>query len=321
MFAPREAIPAFRHTQRVISAPEEFSDVVTGARLVADFLHRNSMPTRIEQFQTSDWALDFQEAHINARVFATLPPGWASLGLMRSPASSSWHGIEARQGVLLCNPPGEPIDGCITPGFECLAVNVPPALWEQCRELAGVERSTFGGFAVLHLPPPLYARIERRLHTIRHHLRRNSVTPCHYPFAAREAAKFTLQMATVAWELSTTAAPPRDSSRNRARLARRAETWMRERLPETVRVPDLCLDLRVSRRELEYAFQAAFGISPQNFIHKLRLNAIRRALLRADPSHDTITRIACEHGVTHLGRFAADYHSLFGEKPGATLQR
>lgn len=104
----------------------------------------------MEQFQTPGWALDFHEEHVKARVIGPLPPGWASFGLMRSPVESSWYGCPARRGVLACTPPGEIIDGHISPGFQCLAVNFPPAVWERGRLLAGVERADFG-HGITHL--------------------------------------------------------------------------------------------------------------------------------------------------------------------------
>jgi len=66
---------------------------------------------------------------------------------------------------------------------------------------------------------------------------------------------------------------------NRTRLARRAECWMRENLAEDVRMPDLCTVLRVSRRELEYAFRTTYDQSPRDYLHTLRLHAVRRTLL------------------------------------------
>jgi AraC family ethanolamine operon transcriptional activator len=53
----------------------------------------------------------------------------------------------------------------------------------------------------------------------------------------------------------------------------------------------------------------------------LRLNAVRRALRRTDGSRESIMRIAHDHGATHLGRFAANYRRLFGEKPSETRRR
>jgi AraC-like DNA-binding protein len=300
-----------------LSDPEQFGIAVSGVSLTADFLAPQKVPTRVEQFQTPEWALDFHEAHVKARIYGPLPPGWVSLGLMRSPAASSWYGYAARPGMLVCNPPGVPIDGCITPGFACAAVNVPVAVWERCRALAGIERSAFGGFVAFHLPPPLYAYLERRLRATRHLLRTASTTPHLATFAAHEAADFATHIATTAWELSATATPSRDSLRNRTRLAHRAETWMRDHLAEPVRIPEVCLALRVSRRELEYAFRAAFDQSPRDHLQALRLNAIRR-VLRDRRSDDPVIRAAFDHGITHLGRFAAEYRTLFGERPSET---
>lgn len=297
------------------SDPEQFGIAVSGVNLTADFLAPQKVPTRVEQFQTPGWAFDFHEAHVKARVFGPLPPGWVSLGLMRSPAASSWRGIAAGRGMLVCNPPGEAIDGCITPGFSCMSVNVPVAVWEQCRKLAGIERPALGGFVAFDLPPPLYAHIERRLRATRQLLRTAAVSPPAAAFAAREAADFATHLVTTAWELSATAEPPRDSFRNRMRLARRAEAWMRAHLAAPVRIPDVCSALRVSRRELEYAFRTAFDQSPRDFLQALRLNAIRHALRRAETP---VIQVALDHGITHLSRFAAQYRGLFGENPSGT---
>ena len=129
-----------------------------------------------------------------------------------------------------------------------------------------------------------------------------------------------MSLATVACELAVKTTPPRDPLRNRTRLARRAEAWMREHLADPVRLPEVCLALRVSRRELEYAFRTTFDQSPRNFLHTLRLNATRRALLRSG-GRTPILEIALDYGITHPGRFAADYRALFGERPSETLRR
>jgi AraC family transcriptional regulator, ethanolamine operon transcriptional activator len=311
------ATPAFRHLIHRLSDPAQFGVAVSGASLNADFLAPQKLPARIEQFQAPGWALDFQEAHVKARILGPLPPGWVSLGLIRGPAPSSWYGLDGGSGMLLCNPPGEPIDGCITPGFECLTVNVPVAAWEKCRAISGVEPSVFAGFKALQMPPPHYARMELKLRALRRLLRRALSEPNLFDLGARAAADFATDVATTAWELGATAVPPRDSLRNRTRLARRAEEWMRANIAESVRIPDVCLALRVSRRELEYSFRTAFDQSPRDFLQTLRLNAIRRALRRSG----SVSRAAFDHGITHPSRFAADYRALFGEMPSETHHR
>lgn len=61
------------------------------------------------------------------------------------------------------------------------------------------------------------------------------------------------------------------------------------------------------------------GVLPLAYIKAKRLNAARRALIVADPREDTVTQIAAEHGITHLGRFSRDYQYFFGERPSKTL--
>ncbi|WP_138084868.1 helix-turn-helix domain-containing protein [Phragmitibacter flavus] len=294
--------------------PDEFGIAVSGASLVADFFSRQAEPTYVEQFQGLGCALDFQEAHVRARISASLPPGWAAIGLMRSPASSSWYGMEGGEGMLACTPPGEVIDGRITPGFQCLAVSVSPVLWDRCRLLAGVEREHFGAGTATRIPPPIFEKIERQLCRLRGLLRQDA-SAVH---AVEEAVAFITQVMTMTWELHSSVRVPRESLRNRVRLARRAEAWMRDHLSEPIGVPDICLALRVSRRELEYAFCHTFDQSPRSFLQALRLNAIRRALRRSDGPTGNVSHVVLDHGITHLGRFAAQYRALFGENPSET---
>jgi hypothetical protein len=50
------------------------------------------------------------------------------------------------------------------------------------------------------------------------------------------------------------------------------------------------------------------------------MEAVRHALAAARPGEATVTRIATDHGFFELGRFAAVYSSLFGERPSETLR-
>jgi AraC-like DNA-binding protein len=104
----------------------------------------------------------------------------------------------------------------------------------------------------------------------------------------------------------------------RLRQAYSARDFIIANLHDPISMTDLCFAIGVSRRQLEYAFQDAFAVTPRQFIHLRRLNEIRRALLRSQPSR-TVTDIALDHGVSHLGRFAISYRALFGESPRQTL--
>lgn len=316
MIAPPPAgPPAFRHARRVLRDPSEFGDVVSGVNLTVDFLRPAARPTRIEQFQSPQWALDFGVADLNALVRGALPAGWASLCLVRG-GDSRWQGIGGQAGALLCTPPGDELDGQITPGFTWTTFALPPEEWARCQTFAGAEPGALRRFAGGPLPAETFQRINRELEETHLLLRAALADPCLGPFAARAAAQVTGAVACLAWETADAPPPTRQSPRNRARLARRADAWMREHLRESIHVPDVCLALRISRRELEYAFRATFDTSPQEHLRNLRLNAVHRALRDARHADASVLDIALAHGVTHPGRFAAAYRALFGESPG-----
>jgi AraC-like DNA-binding protein len=63
------------------------------------------------------------------------------------------------------------------------------------------------------------------------------------------------------------------------------------------------------------------GSSPMGYFKKRRLTGARLALLRGDPETDLVKCAALGAGLTHMGRFSAEYHQLFGELPTATLNQ
>ena len=116
---------------------------------------------------------------------------------------------------------------------------------------------------------------------------------------------------------------PRQTPSSRALriIVERARTLMHEHIDEPISVADLCIQLRVSRRTLQYSFQDVLGMNPVKFLRALRLNGVRRALKQADPQHDTVADIAAHWGFWHLSHFAADYREMFAELPSDTLRR
>jgi AraC-like DNA-binding protein len=312
------AVPALplHYSNRTITEPDGFGDAVSGAHLIVDFQRRQERPSHVEQFQTTHWGLDFGIAQARTRVHGVLVGGWASLCIMRGHAPAQWNSQAGERGSLACLPPGEELDGRTEPGFTWLTVAVPPEVWTQCRALAGAgEERDVERFAAHRLPAPLFAQMERSLLTAHRLLRERIAAPaCEQPDLA-DITAFTRDCFTTACELAIRRPPPRDSLRNRARLARRADAWMRDHLSESLRMPKICLALRVSRRELEYAFRTVFDQSPRDYLQMLRLNAIRRALRH---SSDPVIRVAYDHGITHLSRFAAHYRAIFGESPSET---
>jgi AraC-like DNA-binding protein len=76
----------------------------------------------------------------------------------------------------------------------------------------------------------------------------------------------------------------------------------------------------VSGRTLRLACREQLGASPFQYVMLRRMQAVRRALQKADPAIARVTDIASDHGFFELGRFAVNYRRVFGETPSATLK-
>jgi AraC-like DNA-binding protein len=76
----------------------------------------------------------------------------------------------------------------------------------------------------------------------------------------------------------------------------------------------------MSVRTLHASFQQTFGESPMSYLRRLRLDHVRRELLRSDPALVRVTEVAMRWGFFHQSRFAQQYRDRFGELPSATLR-
>lgn len=83
----------------------------------------------------------------------------------------------------------------------------------------------------------------------------------------------------------------------------------------------LALDLGISLRSVEIAFNKCTGITPGAYLRRARLNRVRNDLIVHGPCDASVTDLALRHGFTELGRFAGEYRRLFGESPSHTLKQ
>ena len=82
---------------------------------------------------------------------------------------------------------------------------------------------------------------------------------------------------------------------------------------------EICAAVGVNERTLRACCEEHLGMGPIRYPWIRRMHLTRRALLRADPSKVTVTRIATDHGFWELGRFSVSYQALFGKSPSASL--
>ena len=88
-------------------------------------------------------------------------------------------------------------------------------------------------------------------------------------------------------------------------------------------VPELCEQLHVSRRTLQYCFQEVTGLAPAAYLRAIRLNGARRdlsATARVAGQAPSVQDVACAWGFWHFSQFSADYRRLFGVRPTDTVK-
>ena len=112
----------------------------------------------------------------------------------------------------------------------------------------------------------------------------------------------------------------RDQSTHRA--VRAARAYIDANLRNPVTLADLASAAGVSVRTLQTAFQSDLGTSPMTYLRHQRLDRARAALADASTSaRPSVGEVANDWGFNHLGRFAVEYRSRFGESPSETLRR
>lgn len=98
----------------------------------------------------------------------------------------------------------------------------------------------------------------------------------------------------------------------------RFERALEELEPESLDVVALCRATQTSRRSLEAVVRGRTGRSPWDYLRRRRLLRARERLSAPDAA-TSVTRVASDLGIWHLGRFSREYAAAFGELPSATL--
>ncbi len=141
--------------------------------------------------------------------------------------------------------------------------------------------------------------------------------------SARNNPRVATQLERLLLELLASGHATMATDLGRSRLSphfvKRAEQFIDANCTEPLRLADIALAVGVPERTLRDGFQKFRGISPMQYLRQIRLERARDALRHAPPDA-RIAEIALDCGFLHLGRFAVDYRTRFGESPSETLK-
>jgi AraC family ethanolamine operon transcriptional activator len=116
---------------------------------------------------------------------------------------------------------------------------------------------------------------------------------------------------------------PRHCLNRRQKVVAQARSLVMACPDHALTVPELCEQLHVSRRTLQYCFEDVLGHSPIVYLRAVRLNGARRQLRDAARQQQGlgVQDVAARWGFWHMSQFALDYRKLFAESPSDTLRR
>jgi len=189
--------------------------------------------------------------------------------------------------------------------------------------LSGVGRDAVQlGEGGIEMAPALLAQTRQRLATI---FKKHSDAARQAALISNTAKMLTADISSAVTELylharQTTASKVRVRPRYGI-IVRKAEERFASAQGDAVSLADLCAAAGVSQGTLYNAFLTMCDCTPMEYFKKRRLTEARIALLGASAKHGAIKRAALGAGLTHLGRFSAEYRDLFNESPKTTLSR
>lgn len=261
-------------------------------------------------------AFSFGHFDKSGRIRGYMAPDTITFGTFLSQAGPSYHwGVEAKPGDIAIFSVGCEKDIYLKGGVSYAAVTIPAAYLVKLAHI--VKPKTI---ARMHSP-----LLWRTMPVMRRFTVASLRTAIATSIKLASKPQLDFKPDLFALTLLAPLIAPLDCEENgeRSQLAAvdlrfvlQAEDILRSNDMSALSMPELCLDLGVSRRTLERAFRRTLDMSPSRYLMLFRLCRAREDLVKGE---ETISNIAMKHGFYELGRFSRRYKQLFDELPSETL--
>lgn len=304
------------------------TDANAGVELLdLDAVQLQSMPLQVRRVvvRLGSTAVVFHSANLRVRTRTSVQKGLLAYVTFGPQASGTSNGLPVRPGMMLAVEPETKNSFVTNSGWESITLLVPP---EDIRAHL-VARQRENEFRVPKGVQVLQVDTERVRALFDWGKRLVDAAlqqPSLFDENSRErlAAHHELLEMLLATLRVADDFESKRSDRTRqaqAQIVKVAEECALASMGERLYVTDLCRAAGVSERTLEYAFKEIAGLTPMNYLIRLRLHRVRQALLAAAPESTTVSIEALNWGFWHFGEFSRVYKDCFGESPSTTLRR
>jgi AraC-like DNA-binding protein len=159
----------------------------------------------------------------------------------------------------------------------------------------------------------------RMLRLLRQELRDRSAL-VHHPLMAEQLSRSVLSGLLLTSEHQYSGELARSDPPSRPRTVKRTIDAMEADPGRPFTIADLAAIAGVGPRALQDGFQRYVGLSPMAYLRRLRLARVHEELREPASPDQTVASVAHRWGFMHLGRFASDYRSCYGQSPSETLR-
>jgi AraC family ethanolamine operon transcriptional activator len=296
---------------------DELNHAINGSNLEFVQLKSGTIDIALDQISLGDLSIDLGKVNVPLRVMGDLDPRRFSIGVFPDGAHATWNGNPVDASKLLLFPPGKELNGYLSASYGWTSLVIPPEWINAIEETTSSTNLVQARSCMaININPEKLANVRQAI--------ANIVRPADIPLDVLAADWLVTDVRNVLGAALSSIDAPRTKVMSQVSghfiVAKRAESYMRERIIEPISVDDLCVAMNVSRRYLEYAFATAYGTSPSRYLRLLRLHQVRRHL-KASGGRTTVTNEAFRMGFNHMSLFTTQYKNAFGECPSATLAR
>jgi AraC family ethanolamine operon transcriptional activator len=302
--------------QLTTSDLEAHQEAVDPNQIRVDQLSQGSFSSRIDSIYVNQLFLYRERWNQRVRVTGSNPAGYILIGASALPGVV-WRGEPLGVGQIAVNDASADMEfstGSAADHFVLLApadslVNYIGE--DSCEKLQRARRPLVGDQQATAL---LFGEMQR---LIAKYTMYGDVLIDEFEGAAVE---HELLNAVAEFYIDSGARPGRIAKPARRRALLRALEFSHD-LQTPIRLPDLARAVGISQRNLEYAFQEAYGVTPVKYLRWTRMNHVRRLLHVAVPGSTTVSNVARHWGFSDMSHMAVGYRALFGESPSETLAR
>lgn len=277
---------------------------------------------RIEMTQVSMSRVWLQRIHLSSSTVstATSRPGRRSIGFLTDSNLSQYHhcGIEVMPGDIIVNTLEAEHRRCGS-GLDYGSMSIPTDEFDTAAEaITGGELMEESEARIFHPHPQLMSRL-LKLHRAIGQLAHDTPELLQLPEVLRALESELVHVMVRC--LADAVAKSSNGGRRHDAIMARFQEFLEANPDRPLYLTEICAAIGVVERTLRACCEQHLGMGPMRFLTLRRMHLAHRALLRADASNSTVTRIVTDQGFWELGRFSVAYRALFGESPSETLQR